>query len=151
MRRPPRSRHELLLNGGLLWHIVLVSFLFLCGVFGTYSYAIDNGYSVNLARTIALNTLVVMEIFHLFFIRNIYSASLTWQGVRGTKVVWAVVISITIAQFAITYLPLLQTIFSTESIPFLDGLIIIAVGIALFTIIEAEKQMRLAFQKMKGE
>ena len=151
MRRPPRSRHELLLNGGLLWHIVLVSFLFLCGVFGTYSYAIDNGYSVNLARTIALNTLVVMEIFHLFFIRNIYSASLTWQGVRGTKVVWAVVISITIAQFAITYLPLLQTVFSTESIPFLDGLIIIAVGIALFTIIEAEKQMRLAFQKMKGE
>ena len=92
-----------------------------------------------------------MEIFHLFFIRNIYSASLTWQGVRGTKVVWAVVISITIAQFAITYLPLLQTVFSTESIPFLDGLIIIAVGIALFTIIEAEKQMRLAFQKMKGE
>ncbi|MGK0411487.1 MAG: magnesium-transporting ATPase (P-type), partial [Shewanella psychromarinicola] len=142
---------ELLLNGGLLWHIVLVSFLFLCGVFGTYSYAIDNGYSVNLARTISLNTLVVMEIFHLFFIRNIYSASLTWQAVRGTKVVWFVVISITLAQFAITYVPLLQTVFSTESIPFLDGLIIIAVGIALFTIIEAEKQMRLAFRRMKEE
>jgi hypothetical protein len=40
-------------------------------VFGTYHYAIDQEYSVELARTIALNTLVVMEIFHLFFIRNI--------------------------------------------------------------------------------
>lgn len=63
---------------------------------------------MELARTIALNTLVVMEIFHLFFIRNIYSTSLTWQAVRGTKVVWWVVIAITAAQFAITYLPPLQ-------------------------------------------
>ena len=70
------------------------------------TYAIDRGYSVELARTIALNTLVVMEIFHLFFIRNIYGTSLTWKAVRGTKVVWAVVIVITVAQFAITYLPL---------------------------------------------
>lgn len=147
MRRPPRERHESLINGGLVWHMVLVSLLFLCGVFGTYHYAIDKGYSLELARTIALNALVVMEIFHLFFIRNIYSTSLTWRGVRGTKVVWTVVIAITAAQFAITYLPLLQSIFATESIPVLDGLLIIGVGITLFIIIECEKQMRLALQK----
>jgi len=147
MRRPPRARHEALLTGGLVWHIVLVSLLFLCGVFGTYHYAIDRGYSVDLARTIALNTLVVMEIFHLFFIRNIYSTSLTWQGVRGTKVVWAVVIAVTVAQFAISYLPALQTVFSTESVPFIDGVLIIGVGIALFTIIEIEKQIRLFLQR----
>jgi hypothetical protein len=35
-----------------------------------------------------VNTLVVMEIFHLFFIRNIYGTSLTWKAVRGTRVVW---------------------------------------------------------------
>lgn len=150
MRRPPRARHETLLNGGLVWHVVLVSILFLCGVFGTYQYAIDSGYSVDLARTIALNTLVVMEIFHLFFIRNIYSTSLTWQGVRGTKVVWTVVIAVTVAQFALTYLPPLQTVFSTEPVPFFDGLLIVGVGIALFVIIEIEKQMRLAFRRMKG-
>ncbi|RLU03554.1 MAG: cation-transporting P-type ATPase [Ketobacter sp.] len=147
MRRPPRERQEPLLNGELVWHIILVSILFLCGVFGTYHYAIDRGYSVELARTIALNTLVVMEIFHLFFIRNIYGTSLTWQGVRGTKVVWSVVIIITAAQFAITYLPILQTVFATESIPIMDGLLIVGVGIALFAIIESEKQMRLAYRR----
>ncbi len=149
MRRPPRLRQEPLLNGELVWHIVLVSILFLCGVFGIYQYAIDRGYSVELARTIALNTLVVMEIFHLFFIRNIYSTSLTWQAVRGTKVVWTVVIIITIAQFAITYLPPLQAVFETESILFLDGLLIVGVGVVLFIIIELEKQMRLVFRRMK--
>jgi magnesium-transporting ATPase (P-type) len=96
-----------------------------------------------MARTIAMNTLVVMEIFHLFFIRNIYSTSLTWKAVRGTRVVWATVIAVTAAQFAITYLPPLQQIFATEPVSFRDGLLIIGVGIALFVLIETEKQIRL--------
>ncbi|MFT6899401.1 MAG: magnesium-transporting ATPase (P-type) [Paraglaciecola sp.] len=150
MRRPPRARQAPLLSGDLIWHIVLVSFLFLCGVFGTYHYAIDQQYSVDLARTIALNTLVVMEIFHLFFIRNIYSTSLTFKAVRGTKVVWSVVIAVTAAQFAITYLPPLQSIFATVAIPLWDGVLILGVGVALFAIIEAEKQVRLALQRTKG-
>jgi magnesium-transporting ATPase (P-type) len=90
-----------------------------------------------------------MEIFHLFFIRNIYSTSLNWKAVSGTKVVWTVVIIITAAQFAITYLPPLQTVFSTVAIPFWDGAVIIAIGAALFAIIETEKQMRLAFKRNK--
>lgn len=143
MLRPPRARSEAILSGTLVWHIVLVSILFLCGVYGIYAYAIDRGHSVELARTLALNTLVVMEIFHLFFIRNFYSTSLTWKAVRGTKVVWAVVLVITLAQFAITYVPVLQKVFATESVPFFDGLLVIAMGMALFAIIETEKQIRL--------
>ena len=152
MRRPPRPRDEPLLTGGLVWHIVLVSLLFLCGVFGMYHYAVDRGYSLELARTIALNTLVVMEIFHLFFIRNIYGTSLTWKAVRGTKMVWTVVIVITVSQFAITYLPLLQTVFATEAISFGDGMLIVGVGVGLFAIIETEKQIRLrASQKVTND
>ncbi len=147
MRRPPRPRNEALLTGGLVWHIVLVSLLFLGGVFGIYAYAIDRGYSLELARTMAVNTLVVMEIFHLFFIRNIYGTSLTWKAVRATPVIWATVLTVTIAQFAITYLPPLQRIFATEGVPLFDGLLIVAIGVTLFAIIEIEKQLRLS---MKG-
>jgi len=143
MRRPPRAQKEPLLSGHLIWHVVLVSSLFLCGVYGLYSYAIERGYSVELARTIALNTLVVMEIFHLFFIRNIYGTSLTWKAIRGTKIVWLTVILVTAAQFAITYLPPLQAIFATEAVPLWDGVMIIMAGVLLFIIIEAEKQIRL--------
>jgi hypothetical protein len=68
---------------------------------------------------------------------------LTWKAVRGTKMVWAVVVAITVAQFAITYVPVLQTVFATEAVPFWDGLLVIAIGIALFAIVETEKQIRL--------
>jgi calcium-translocating P-type ATPase len=143
LRRPPRSRHEPLISGALVWHMVLVSVLFLCGVYGIFSYALERGYPIELARTLAVNTLVVMEIFHLFFIRNLYGTSLTWQAIRGTKVVWMTVAVVTVAQFAITYAPPLQAVFATQAVPFLDGLLIIGVGVALFAIIEIEKQLRL--------
>ena len=146
MRRPPRARDEPLLSGQLVWHIVLVSVLFLAGVYGIYSYATVRGYPVELARTMAVNTLVVMEIFHLFFIRNIYGASLTWKAVRGTKVVWTVVGIVTVAQLGFTYLPPMQAVFDTVSISFRDGVLIVATGAALFAIIEAEKQVRLRLQ-----
>ena len=143
MLRPPKPRNEALLSGGLLWHIVLVASLFLAGVFSMYEYAILQGYSESLARTIAMNTLVVLEIFHLFFIRNMYGTSLTRKAVLGTRVVWAAVIAVTVGQFAITYVPILQNIFETQAVKLLDGFLIILVGVAMFSIIEIEKQLRL--------
>ncbi|MEP3598461.1 MAG: cation-transporting P-type ATPase [Stappiaceae bacterium] len=151
MRRPPRARNTPLLNGHLVWHVVLVSTLFLAGIFGIFSYAVDKGYSVELARTLALNTLVVMEIFHMFFIRNIHDTSLTWKAVRGTKVVWSTVIVITAAQFAITYWPPLQNVFSTRAIPLHDGLLIIGIGATLFALLEIEKQIRLNVRRINAE
>ena len=150
MRRPPRPRDEPLLTGELVWHIVLVSTLFLTAVFGMYFYAIDRGYPVALAQTIAMNTLVVLEIFHLFFIRNIYGTSLTWAAARGTRIVWACVIAVTAAQFAVTYLPPLQAVFGTRGVPLFDGLLIVAIGAVFFALIETEKQMRLAIRKPRS-
>ena len=143
MRRPPRPRGDAILSGDLVWRVILVSILFLAGVFGIFTYAQDRGYSLELSRTMAVNTFVVMEIFNLFFIRNLYGTSLTWKAVRGTKVVWLTVGLVTIGQFAITYLPPLQRVFATEAVPFFDGLVIIGIGVALFAIIETEKQLRL--------
>jgi magnesium-transporting ATPase (P-type) len=147
MRRPPRPRGEPLLTGTLVWHIALVSALFLAAVFGIYTYAIGRAYPPALAQTMAMNMLVVLEIFHLFFIRNIHGTSLTWAAARGTPVVWACIAVVTAAQFAITYLPALQQVFGTQSVPVLDGVLIVAIGALFFALIECEKQMRLAFRK----
>jgi magnesium-transporting ATPase (P-type) len=143
MLRPPRSPNAALIGPTLVWHVVLVALLFLGGVFGIVEYALARGYPIELARTMALNTLVVMEIFHLFFIRNIYGTSLTWAAVRGTRAVWTTIVIVALAQFAITYVPAMQALFDTRAVPFLDGLLIVAVGVLLFAAVEIEKQVRL--------
>ena len=148
MHRPPRPRDEPLLSGALIWHIVLVSGLFLAAVFGIYTYGMRNGYETELAQTMAMNTLVVLEIFHLFFIRNIHGTSLTWAAAKGTRVVWACIVTVTAAQVAITYLPPLQRVFGTRAVPFYDGVLIIGIGVLFFALIETEKQMRLAMRRV---
>lgn len=149
MQKQPRARHEALLNTSLIWHILLVTVLFICGVFGLYEYAMLQGYSEALARTIAMNTLVVLEIFHLFFIRNMYSIALNWQALLGTRVVWLAVGAVVVCQFSITYLPVLQAVFQTEAVSALDGLLIILSGAILFCILETEKQIRLRLASKK--
>jgi len=115
----------------------------LAGVFGVYEYAIMQGYSQNLARTIAMNTLVALEIFHLLFIRNMNTKSLSWRGIRGTRVLWISIATVAVGQAAITYVPWLQGVFKTEAVNLLDVLIIVGLGMLLFVVIECEKQFRL--------
>lgn len=147
MLRPPRRRDEPLLDGELIWHIVFVSGLFLGVVYGLYSHALDSGKSLDVARSIAVNALVVLEIFHLLFIRNMHGTALTWKSVRGTRVVWATVSVVLLAQCALTYVPVLQQIFGTAAVGAGDVALILAAGFALFAVLECEKRIRLALRK----
>ena len=95
-----------------------------------------------------MNTLVVLEIFHLFFIRNIHGTSLTWEAAKGTKVVWACVDRGRQSRSSPSpTCPPLQTVFGTRSVSLRDGLLIVAIGGVFFALIETEKQMRLAFRQ----
>ena len=146
MARPPRRRDAPILSGELVWHVTLVALLFMAAVFGVFTYAIDRGYSLQLAQTMSMNMLVVLEIFHLFFIRNLHAASLTFATMAGTKVVWIVVVTITAAQLAVTYLQPFQAILGTEPMAFADGLLIVGIGAAFFALIEIEKRIRLGLR-----
>ncbi len=145
MKRPPRSPDEPLLTGQLIWLIILISLLFAGFVFAIYQYAIEQGASIDYARTMAVNMLVVLEMMNLFYIRNLYSTSLSWQMIKGTRVMWAVIAAVITAQLIFTYVPAAQLVFLTENISLFDGLIIILSGFICFAILEIEKQIRLKY------
>jgi magnesium-transporting ATPase (P-type) len=79
MRRPPRAPDEPFLSGFLVWRIVFVSVLFVIGAFGVFFWTLERGLPLELARTMVVNTIVVMQIFYLFSIRYAHGPSLTWQ------------------------------------------------------------------------
>jgi magnesium-transporting ATPase (P-type) len=144
MRRPPRPADAPILSRELMWRIVFVSLLFVAGAFGMFTWAEARGLPIETARTIVVNTIVVMEIFYLFSIRYIHGTSLTAKGVLGTPAVLIGVASVVLAQFALTYLPFMQRIFETRPVPLLDGFAIVAVGILFLLIVEVEKLARRA-------
>ena len=151
MQRPPRARDAGLLTGGLVWHVIFVTGLFLAVIFGLFTFALEKGYSLALAQTMSMNMLVVLEIFHLFYIRNIFGTSLTLVALKGTPAVWTSVTLATAAQFAVTYLPAAQKILGTQAIRLADGVLIVAIGVAFFAILETEKQLRLILTQHSGK
>jgi len=141
MRRPARPAGQPLLSGRLLWRILFVSALMVAGTFGIYAWASARGLSVETARTMAVNTIVVMEIFYLLSVRYVHGTSLTLQGVLGTPAVFMGLATVVVAQLAFTYLPFMQAVFGSSPVSFTDGLAIIAVGVALLVIVEVEKRL----------
>ncbi|MDQ0313598.1 cation-transporting P-type ATPase [Amorphus orientalis] len=141
MSRPARAAGQRLISGRLLWRILFVSGLMVAGGFGIYTWATLNGHDVETARTMVVNTMVVMEIFYLFSVRYVHGASITLEGVLGTRAVLIGVAIVVVGQFAFTYLPPLQAVFDSRPIGLADGALIIAIGIALLAIVELEKRI----------
>ena len=111
------------------------------GSFGVFAWALWRGFDVDTARTMVVNTMVVMEIFYLFNVRYMHTASISWRGILGTPIVLAALAAVVAAQFAFTYAPFMHVLFSSRPVPFLDGLVIVGIGVALLLILEVEKTL----------
>ena len=139
MQRPPRPSGSSLLSGFLVWRVAFVSLLFVAGAMGIFTWAMHSGHDVATARTMAVNVLVVLQIFYLFNVRFLHQTSLTLRGALGTTPVLIALAVVVAAQFAFTYLPFMQALFDTRPLNFSDGLVVVATGVLLFLILEAEK------------
>jgi len=139
MARPPRAGGEALLSPFLLWRIAFVSMLFVTGVFGLFAWTSTHGATVEEARTYAVNTLVVMEIFYLFSVRYLRSPSLTLTGLKGTRHVLVAVGVVAALQLVFTYAPFMGVLFDTRPVDLVHGAEILAAGVALFAVLEVEK------------
>jgi potassium/sodium efflux P-type ATPase len=142
MRRPPRRRDESLLTAELVWRILFVSALFSVFVFGVFAWALDRGRAIEEARTLAVNTLVVLQIFYLFSVRYVHGTSLTLQGLMGTPAVLTGLGITVLAQLAFTFAPPLQALFGTRPLTPFDALVAIGCGVALLLVLELEKRLR---------
>lgn len=142
MRRPPRNAREPLLSGFLIWRIVFVSVLFAIFAFAIFGWAEQSGRSHEEARTIVVNTIVVMEVFYLFSVRYLRMSSLTLQGLLGTLPVLLGVGSIAVLQLLFTYTPVMRSLFDTRPLTLVDGVLVLGAGVSLFVVLEIEKRFR---------
>jgi magnesium-transporting ATPase (P-type) len=139
MKRPPRRPDEPMLSRFVLWRIGFVSTLFLAGIFGMFEWALWHGASVETARTVAVNTLVAMEVFYLFSVRYLKAPSFTLEGVKGTPLVLLAVAAVFVLQLVFTYTPFMQRFFASTALPLATGALIVAVGVAVLVVLELEK------------
>lgn len=147
MRRPPRPSGEPMLTPPLLRSILFVSALVVAGAFGSFAWAIHRELPLEVARTMAVNALVVMEIFYLFSVRYVRGASLTWRGVLGTPAVWLGIATTVAAQIAFTYWAPLRAVFGGAPLAATEAAVVLALGPLLLLVVEAGKRAGRAWEK----
>ncbi|WP_296934304.1 HAD-IC family P-type ATPase [uncultured Marinobacter sp.] len=142
MKRMPRAREESLLKGFVVWRVVFVSLLFLMGIFAAWYWAIHHYGDESTARTLAVNTLVAMEMFYLFAVRYLDSASITLRGVLGTPIVLLAVAMVIALQLLFTYMPWFNDTFGTQALSLEMLGFAAAAGVAVLVILEVETALR---------
>jgi len=148
MRRNPRAAHEPMLSAYLIWRICFVSIILMIGTFGLFIREMDDGMTIDYARTVAVNTLVMFEMFYLFNSRYIKDSVFNWDGLTGNRYVLMAIAILVVFQLAFTYLKPMQLLFGTTAIAFNTWLSILLVSSSVLFLVELEKYF---VRKLFGE
>ncbi len=139
MYRPPRDTSEPIMTPYLIWRIVYVSLILMGGTFGLFLWEMEQNASIEHARTVAVNTLIMFEIFYLFNSRYITNSVFSYDGLTGNRYVLISIIVLITLQFGFTYLSPMQSLFGTTAIGIFIWLRIILVASSVLFLVELEK------------
>ncbi len=139
MQRPPRDAHEPLLTPYIIWRVVFVSLILISGIFGLFLWEMGRGVTIEHARTVAVNTLVMFQIFYLFNSRYVTASALNWEGLTGNCYALSAIGILIVFQLGFTYLAPMQSLFGTTALDFKMWLLILLVASSILFLVELEK------------
>ncbi|MGD9658102.1 MAG: HAD-IC family P-type ATPase [Methylocystis sp.] len=148
MQRPPRAVSRPILNGFAIWRVIFVGVALLILTLWAFFWMKSQDAADELARAVAVNALVIGQVFYLFNSRFKTDSSLSIAAHLGNRYVPMGVGAVVLLQLLFTYAPPFQQLFGAAAIPldvwpwlFLGGLI-------FFLIVEAEKFVIRAYRSM---
>ena len=142
MQRRPRDPGASLLDSEAILRIIYLSVLLGGATIAVFQYLQMNGASLEVSRTIAVNTLVVGQIFYLFSARFTRVSALRKELFTTNPVSWLCVALMLALQLAFTYLPFMQTAFRTTPVDAATWLVPLLGGVIVFTAVEVDKLIR---------
>jgi magnesium-transporting ATPase (P-type) len=146
MQRPPRASDRPIVNRFGIWRIAFVGATLVALTLILFFHA-KADESIDLARTIAVNAIVIGQIFYLLNSRYKYDSSLSFKAHLGNPNRGYGIGAVVLAQALFTYAPPFQALFHTKGIPLGQWPWLILGGVVFFLVVEAEKLViRLARQ-----
>lgn len=139
MARPPRPPREALLSGFFIWRVLLVSVLMMTGALGLFLWELADGKSVETARTMAVNAVVVSEMFYLVNSRSLLGRMAGLAGLRGNRYVLLAIGACIPLQLAFTYSPAMQAVFDSAGLTAAEWVKVLGAGLLVFCVAELEK------------
>ena len=141
MRRPPRDPREPMLTPFMWWRIGFVSVIMVAVTFGLFIWERGRGASIEEGRTVAVNAIVMLEVFYLFSTRFLYRGVLNRDGLLGSRYVLIAIAVVLLLQLLFTYAPPMWTFFQSRPIGIESWVRVAAFGSLVLFLVELEKYL----------
>jgi cation-transporting ATPase F len=141
MKRKPRKPDSPILTRELIQRVILVSIMILASVLGLFIWHQNNGASMEEARTVAVNALIMIELSYLFNSRSL-EKSIFQVGMLTNKWIVAGAVIMIGLQLLYTYLPPMNSLFKSAPISLESWGMIIAAASTTFVVVELEKWIK---------
>ncbi|GAT71035.1 ATPase [Planomonospora sphaerica] len=141
MTRAPRDPGRPLLTGALVVRILLVSALLVAGTWLLFQWELADGATFDQARTAAVNLFVAVELLYLFSCRSLTGSAWSIGPLSNRWVLGGVTVQV-LAQLAITYLPVMNRVFTTAPLPAHTWARILVVALAASAVVAVDKRLR---------
>lgn len=128
----PITPAQPLLPGFFVWRVLMVSVLMMTGAMGLFLLELRVG-------TMAVNAVVVAEMFYLLNSRFLLRSVFDVRGLLGNRYVLGVIAVSIALQAAFTHLPVLQQVFGSTALSWQDWAKVVAAGAMVFVVAEFEK------------
>jgi len=139
MLRMPRAVDRPLLTGFGLWRVVFVGLALLAYTLSAFFWMLEQGASDALARTVAVNAIVIGQCFFLLNSRYLIDSSVSIKAHLENKYLPLGIGTVVVLQMVFTYLPPFQYIFDTEAVPLSVWPWLLSGGLVFFFVVESEK------------
>jgi cation-transporting ATPase F len=141
MRRPPNEPNTPIIDATLVWRIILVSTLLCLTSFGLYEFELSLGASQEEARTVAVAMFVVGEAFYLLNCRSLKRSCFA-VGINSNSWIWVGIGIMMFLQLLFTYVPIMNSWFSSAPISAEAWLRVFGGGLLIFALVGLEKHWR---------
>jgi magnesium-transporting ATPase (P-type) len=139
MSHPPRATSERILNRALSRRILFVIGLMVMATFAVFHWELERGSSLEVARTAAVNTIVVCEMFYLLNVRRHVEHAWRLETLTGNRMAMTVLVVLAGLQLLFTYAAPMQAVFQSASLDAMSWSVIGLMGALLFVAVECEK------------
>jgi len=139
MARPPRQRKAPLLAGNLAWRVAVVTTLIVVGTFWQFEETLAAGASIAEARSVAVNLVVLFEVFYLANARSLSSPGWRFPSPGHALPMLAAITTVMILQLLLTYLPAMNRVFGTAPLSPEQWGIMLMIASSVFVVIEIER------------
>ena len=140
MKRMPREPDSPILNGEMIGRIFSVSTLLLIGAFGLFQYALAQGESEEVARTLAVTLFVVVQSVFLLNCRSL-TVSLFKTPMFSNPWIWVGIGAMLLAQLAFVYAPVMNLLFQSAPLTLAHWGIMLLYGALVLVLVEIEKSI----------